>query len=223
MNRPRSEFPGVILAAGLSSRMGVLGSKLLLPLRGLPLILHVIQAALASRLSEVVVVLGPRPERFREVLPADPRLRAIDNPRFAEGRSTSIRAGLEAIPGESRGVAYLLGDQPLMTSALIDAVVEAAELEEAEGGKGAPVAVAAIRDATASIAKGNPVLFRRVLFERLQALTGDTGARDVIEAHWEEAALVPVRDPWTQFRVETPEDYRRLVDRVESGAAGDHR
>lgn len=221
MSRTRSEFPGVILAAGLSSRMGVLGPKLLLPLRGRPLLVHVVEAALASRLSEILVVLGPRADRFREILPSDPRLRAVENPRYAEGRSTSIQAGLHAAGEGARGVAFLVGDQPLMSTELIDAIVEAAEAAEAAGPEGAPVVVAAIRDATSSVAKGNPVLFRRPLFGALRELSGDTGALAAIETRWDDAALVPVHDPWTQFRVETPEDYRRLVDRVEGGAAGD--
>ena len=238
MGRSRSDYPGVILAAGLSTRMGALGQKLLLPLRGSALVVHVARAALASRLAEAIVVVGAEPDRIRAALPADARLRIVENRRYAEGRSGSIRAGLEAAveraPG-SPGVLFLLGDQPLMPAALIDAVIAAAEAEDArEAGdaRGAPLAVASLPGGaplvvptlpggTGSEAKGNPVLFRRPLFEALRALTGDRGALALIEARWKEAALVPVRDPATQLRVETPEDYRRLLERAESGEGGD--
>ena len=227
MSRTRSDYPGVILAAGLSTRMGALGQKLLLPLHGSALIALVARAALASRLSEVVVVAGPEPRRLRAALPADPRLRVVENPRHAEGRSTSIRAGLAAVearaPG-APGVVYLLGDQPLMSVGLIDAVIaeaEAAAASAAAGARAAPLVVPTLPGATGSAAKGNPVLFRRSLFDALRSLAGDRGALSLIEARWGEAALVPVREPSTQVRVETPEDYRRLVERFESGAEED--
>lgn len=226
MGRRRSDYPGVVLAAGLSMRMGALGQKLLLPLRGVPLIAHVAGAALASRLAEVVVVVGPEPERLRAALPADPRLRVVENRRHAEGRSTSIRAGLAAVEARAPaapGVVFLLGDQPLMSAALIDAVIAAGEAQDAGGTVGtpaAPLVVPTLPGATGSAAKGNPLLFRRPLFDALRALTGDRGALVLIEARWGEAALVPVDDPSTQVRVETPEDYRRLLERAERAALG---
>ncbi len=206
--------------------MGALGQKLLLPLRGTPLVAHVVEAALASRLSEVVVVVGPEPERLRAALPADPRLRVVENPRHAEGRSTSIRAGLAAAEARALsapGVLYLLGDQPLMSVALIDAVIaagEAHDASEAAGGRAAPLVVPTLPGATGSAAKGNPVLFRRSLFDALRALSGDRGALALIEARWHDAAFVPVDEPSTQIRVETPEDYRRLLERAERAASG---
>jgi len=195
--------------------MGGLGPKLLLPFRGRPLLSHVVAAALASRLSEVIVVLGAFADRLRPVLPPDARVRAVANANYALGRSESIRAGLAAVMGSGRaapGALFLLGDQPLMSAALIDAVLDAAECEEARGAAGAPLVAAAIPGADGPrAAKGNPVLFRRLLFEELLALRGDRGAFDLIESRWDDAARVPIDDPSTQTRVETPEDYRRLL------------
>lgn len=219
MSSGRSEFPGVIQAAGLSRRMGSSGPKLLLPLRGRPLVAHVAEAALASRLSEVVVVIGPEPERFRTALPRDGRLRIVVNARPEEGRSGSIRAGLAAVGADAPGVLFLLGDQPLMTPATIDAVIAAAEVEETREAGGAPLVVAVVRDDGGVERKGNPVLFRRALFGALERLSGDRGALAVIEAHWNAAARVPVADPATQERVETPEDYERLLSRRGAGFA----
>lgn len=149
------------------------------------------------------------------MLPADARVRPVVNANFALGRSESIRAGLAAISERASaapGVLFLLGDQPLMSAALIDAVIDAAEREEARGAAGAPLVAAAVAGARAPrAAKGNPVLFRRPLFDELFALRGDRGALELIEARWNGAALVPIDDPATQFRVETPDDYRRLL------------
>ena len=223
MRPSRSQYPGVIQAAGLSTRMGVLGSKVLLPYRGRPLLDHIVRTALASRLAEVIVVLGHEADRVRRVLGEDARVRSVVNAEYALGRSTSIRAGLAAVGTAAPGALFLLGDQPHMTADLIDAVIGAAEAEEARGAAGAPLVVAAfasaareanragIDEAARANVKGNPVLFRRSLFEKLDALRGDRGALDLIEALWDRAARVPIEDPATQTRIETPEDYDRLV------------
>jgi molybdenum cofactor cytidylyltransferase len=198
--------------------MGSLGQKLLLPFRNRPLLAHVVRSALASRLSFVIVVLGPGSDRLREALPQDTRLGYARNERPELGRSGSIQAGLEAARAANPavpGVLFLLGDQPLMPAALIDAVIAAAEEAEARGPAGAPLAVAATQGggarATALEAKGNPVLFRKTLFDQLMTLTGDRGALELIEARWHEAARVPIEDPMTQIRIETPDDYARLL------------
>jgi molybdenum cofactor cytidylyltransferase len=225
MRPSRSQYPGVIQAAGLSTRMGVLGSKVLLPYRGRPLLDHIVRTALASRLAEVIVVLGHEADRVRLVLGEDARVRSVVNAEYALGRSTSIRAGLAAVGTAAPGALFLLGDQPHMTADLIDAVIGAAEAEEARGPAGAPLIVAAFAsvgdvasgggiDADAAVranVKGNPVLFRRSLFEKLDALRGDRGALDLIESLWDRAARVPIENPATQTRIETPEDYDRLV------------
>lgn len=201
--------------------MGELGPKLLLTFRGRPLLAHVVDTALASRLSEVVVVLGAFADPLRAAVPLDARVRCVVNENYALGRSESIRAGLAAIsefPRIAPGALFLLGDQPLMSVALIDAVLDAAEREEVRGPAGAPIAAAAQLDAReARYLKGNPVLFRRMLFEQLFALRGDRGALDLISAHWRNAAYVPIEDAATQFRVDTPDDYRRLLA-MERGA-----
>src|SRR5262245_54659347 len=97
MRPSRSRYPGVIQAAGLSTRMGRLGPKVLLPYRGRPLLDHIVRTALASRLAEVIVVLGHEADRVRAVLGEDARLRPVVNAEYALGRSTSIRTGLAAV------------------------------------------------------------------------------------------------------------------------------
>lgn len=245
MRPSRSQYPGVIQAAGLSTRMGVLGPKALLPYRGRPLLDHIVRTALASRLAEVIVVLGHEADRVRRVLGEDARVRAVVNGDYALGRSTSIRAGLAAAGAAAPGALFLLGDQPLMTVDLIDAVIGAAEAEEARGPAGASLVVAAFAAAADTAAgvsshaggdanagadagvaanttanmKGNPVLFRRSLFEKLDALRGDRGALDLIGSLWDCAARVPIEDAATQTRIETPDDYERLL----AGEAGGRR
>ncbi|MDZ4278492.1 MAG: nucleotidyltransferase family protein, partial [Dehalococcoidia bacterium] len=116
---------GVILAAGASTRMGQ--PKQLLAYRGRPLLQRVVDAALASSLDEVVVVLGHRAEEVRAALelPPDDRIRLVVNPDYAAGQSTSLRCGLRSASSSATGAAVLLGDQPHVSAALIDRIAQA--------------------------------------------------------------------------------------------------
>lgn len=105
----------VVLAAGLSRRMGA-QNKLLLPVAGVPMIQKVVGGALGAGLVEVVVVLGHEAEAVRRALvPLD--VRAVLNPDFESGQVSSVRAGLAALTRPSDAVLVCLGDQPLISSA----------------------------------------------------------------------------------------------------------
>ena len=87
---------GIILAGGLSRRMGT-RNKLLEVWRGKPLLRHVVEAALASDLDDVLVVLGHEADAVRAVLPDGTR--TIVAPDHADGLSATLRAGLAATEG----------------------------------------------------------------------------------------------------------------------------
>ena len=87
---------------------------------------------------------------------------------WEEGQSASLRAGLAALPAVD-GVVVVLGDQPGITPAAIEAVASAAGDEDA---------VRALYDGV----PGHPVLLRRALLDRAGELRGDTGFRDLLES-----------------------------------------
>ena len=187
---------GVILAAGLGSRMG--GVKQLIPFRGMPLVQHVIDAARASRLAHVMLVLG---HAHSEIIPKiDTRgIDTVVNPDFAAGQSTSLRCGLTLGP-DADGVMFLLGDQPLVDSAFIDSIVDRFLAER-------PWAVVPFyRDRP-----GNPVVIGRELMEEASALGGDTGARGLLRKHARHVLRVDVDDPMILRDVDTMDDYLALL------------
>lgn len=185
---------GILLAAGRSSRLG--RPKQLLPLGGKPLLQHVVDAANASSLDEVVAVLGEHAEEIARAIEPG-RARVVVNERYAEGQSTSLHRGLEAL-GDASGALFILGDQPGITASLIDVIVDG--FRET----GALIVAPRYTDGT-----GNPVLFARELWPELLAITGDVGARDVLRAHRADVVDVPVATPRLSD-VDTWEDYRRL-------------
>jgi molybdenum cofactor cytidylyltransferase len=188
----------VVLAAGSSTRMG--RPKLLLPLAGKPILQHVVDTALTADVGEVVVVLGPQAESMRAALRPNDRLRFVVNDRSADGQSTSLRAGLEAVSTDAEAAMILLADQPSVSPSALGAV-----LRGAAGSLPADiVAVQASYDGVPA----HPTLFLRTVWNEVVE-EGDHGARNWIRKHPERRLLVEVGGRPPQD-VDTPEDYERI-------------
>jgi molybdenum cofactor cytidylyltransferase len=188
----RRNIAAIVLAAGRSTRMGG-PNKLLAELGGKPLVRIAAEEALASRAAPVVVVTGHERARIEAALNRlDVRL--VYNPDYAEGLSTSVKAGLVALPLEVDGAIVCLGDMPQVTAALIDRLIAAFDPEQ-----GALVVVP-----TVAGKRGNPVLWSRRFFPDLMALEGDVGARHLIGAYQEVVAEVPVENA-ALLDIDTPE------------------
>ncbi|MGH7319019.1 MAG: nucleotidyltransferase family protein [Candidatus Rokuibacteriota bacterium] len=194
---PPTMIAAVVLAAGTSSRMG--RQKLLLPMaKGRPLIRLSVERVLAGGLDEVVVVLGPDAEAVGETLAGLP-VRTVVNSRYAEGQSTSLRAGLDALPPEAEAVVVALGDQPLPDPTVIGSLVAVFRHGRS------PIVVPRYREG-----RGHPVLFAASLFDELRVVTGDQGGRGVIARDPARVAEVPIDAPMPAD-VDTWADYGALV------------
>jgi molybdenum cofactor cytidylyltransferase len=167
---------GVILAAGMSRRLG--RPKQLLILDGRPLIAHVVDRALASTLDDVLVVTGADTDPVRAAV-AGRDVRFVHNPRYEEGQGTSLAVGVAELGEDVDAAVILLGDQPGVSTATIDRVIDAYR------GTRAPVVMARYGKA-----RGHPVLFGRAMFPELRQLTGDMGGREVVRAHQDELVFV---------------------------------
>ncbi|RVB27434.1 nucleotidyltransferase family protein, partial [Mesorhizobium sp. M7A.F.Ca.CA.004.05.1.1] len=159
----------VLLAAGRSSRMGG-PNKLLALFDGKPLVRRTAERALGSKASGTVIVTGHQRERVRAAL-VGLDVTFADNPDFAEGLSTSLKAGIAYLPEDSAGVMIVLGDMPDITSDDLDRLIDA--FRKAGGN--------AVVRASHDGKRGNPVLLPRSLFPAIAHLEGDTGARHLVE------------------------------------------
>jgi molybdenum cofactor cytidylyltransferase len=152
---------------------------------------------LASSARPVVVVLGNQADACRRTL-GDRPVEVVVNEVWAEGQSTSIRAGLSNLADNVTAALFPLADAPLVTAATLDALVAryrrtfAPVVWPEHAGK-----------------RGNPVLFDRVLFAQLNQLTKDTGGRSVLQSHLEESERVSVPDAGILKDIDTPQDYSR--------------
>ena len=203
MGQADPSFPfvsGVVLAAGAATRMG--RPKQLMQLGGRSILSHVLDGALQSQLSEVVLVLGAREQEIRAglALPPDSRVHVIVNDDFAHGMSTSLRCGLRACDPRAEAAAVLLGDQPEIDAALIDRVLTAFAKARA------PLTRPMFRAASAYV-PGHPVVLARSVWPELDMLHGDEGARVLFTRAPERVheVLIPVSPP---ADIDTLEDYR---------------
>jgi len=154
--------------------------------------------AVAAECGPVVVVLGAAVEPLRRELAGVP-VRIVENPHSAEGLSTSVRAGLDALRerGQPDAVVFLACDQPRLTPDVLRTIVARFRATR-------PPAVACAYGDTVGV----PALFARSLFGELRALAGDRGAKRVLERHAAEIVTVPFEPG--RFDVDTPEDAARL-------------
>ena len=162
------EVAAIVLAAGQSRRMGSV-NKLLAEIAGKPMTTHVVDAAIASSASPVVVVTGHEPALLEEAL-AGRDVRFIHNPDFADGLSTSLRAGLTLLDADIDGAVVCLGDMPSVSADHINRLIAAFD----------PAAGHAIIVPTFNGKRGNPVLWHRRFFAQMSDVSGDVGARHLI-------------------------------------------
>lgn len=207
-DRESAPICGIILAAGTSTRMG--RAKHRLPLNGKPLLQHAIDATDGAQLSEIIVVVGDQARDVVAALALPGRARVAVNADFALGLASSLRCGLRAAGDNAVAAAILLGDEPEVASATIDAVIDAWRQSDA------PIARATYTDAGGSVTPGHPVVIDRSLWPLVDELRGDEGLRAIIRAYPEWVLDVEVpHDPPRD--IDTPDDYRAAGGDVSFG------
>ena len=199
MNAGKPKIAAIVLAAGASSRMGA--NKLLLPLDGRPLAAHAVETACASSADAVLVALGNAADQVAAAL-APGRYQRVDNPRFADGLSTSLQAGLDALSDEMDGALILLADMPRISLATLEAILAAAR--ETPG----QIVAANQRGRPAP-----PVYWPSACFPELQEIRGDEGGRSVLLRSLDTVRLIDLARPDEALDVDAPEDYERIQEK----------
>lgn len=200
----------IILAAGEARRMGQ--PKQLLPYAGTTLLGATVAHA-RPLVDLLVVVLGAHAAAIRAGCDLGDAL-VVTNPDHATGQASSLRAGvaaLAALPAVTAAVA-LLGDQPTLRPAALGQVIArfratgAAAVIPRYGGR-----------------RGHPMLFARSAWPALLAARGDQGARGILDAGLiAPIAVVDLPAAWYPVDIDTPDEYRRLLDgAMRSEADGD--
>ncbi|MEJ2283445.1 MAG: nucleotidyltransferase family protein [Desulfobacterales bacterium] len=197
----QAQTAGIILAAGASVRFGQ--PKQLIRLGGKYLVEWVLDAALNSRLHTVVLVLGHEQETILQALgtKADlPGVKVAINPDYRDGQSTSLKTGLLSVRQNFESVMFLLGDQPMIKTDIIDHMLD--QFRQSENDLCVPVY---------KNKRGNPTIFRKPLYNGLMQISGDIGARDIIRQNLDRTHFLEIDDPLCFFDIDTPRDLENLL------------
>ncbi|RFU65137.1 nucleotidyltransferase family protein [Peribacillus glennii] len=189
------KFGAVILAAGLSKRMGE--PKLLLDFHGKPLFYYSVACAIQSNFFSTVVVTGEHIQSIRE-LTKDLPIKLLKNPKYEEGMSTSLKLGIESMKNEVDAFLVFLADQPFLRPVLIEKLMQCYMINRSNG-------IRIIRPRYDGV-PGHPVLFDAELSNEFLALSGDEGGRSIIKRHAQKTKFVDVADPLWGVDIDTPDD-----------------
>jgi molybdenum cofactor cytidylyltransferase len=185
---------GLVLAAGGSSRLG--RPKQLLPYRGGTLLGHVVDVARGCALDQLVVAVGGHADAVRDAIDLGGAT-VVVNEAFGEGCSSSIAAALGAVDRRCDVLVLMLGDQPGVTPATVDALLA--------GRGGAPLAVCRYEDG-----RGHPLAFARSVFGALESLHGDKGVWKLLDRRATDVVEVPVAGTIPRD-VDTEADYEAVL------------
>ena len=191
-----SHVAAIVLAAGRGTRFGD-ELKLLAQIGGKALVRHAAEAAVSSLVDPVIVVTGYRSDEVKAALHGLP-VQILYNALFAQGLSTSLKAGFSALPPTTRAAVILLGDMPFVKADLIDALV--AEWRE----RGEPAALVP----TLGGRRGNPVVLSRDLQAVIEDLSGDVGAGSLLRER-SDVLEWPTTDPAVAQDIDTREELAR--------------
>jgi molybdenum cofactor cytidylyltransferase len=166
---------------------------------GEPLVRRVTRRMLASRLRQILVIVGHRGPALAAVL-AGLAVELVDNCEFPHGQSTSIRSALPHIDPEATAALFIPGDQPFLGPDVVDLLISSFEESQA------PIVVPAAHGERSS-----PVLIARALFPELATIHGDAGGRQIFSAHEQEIFEVPIAQTIALRDIDTQGDYQELL------------
>ena len=191
------KIAGLLLAAGSSRRMGK-ENKLLTDVDGTAMVTRVAKQITASQAEGLMVVTGHEKDQVELAL-KNYATGFVHNPDFADGLSTSLKTGLRALPDNIDGAIVCLGDMPLVKAEHIDQLIRAFD----------PVEGRSICVPVHGRKRGNPVVWSKRFITEILSVTGDIGARHLLEEHADQVIEVAIEQDGVLFDIDTPD---RLVE-----------
>jgi molybdenum cofactor cytidylyltransferase len=198
----------ILLAAGESTRMG--RTKQLLSFGESTIFGETVKNLLAAEIDELIIVLGHDAEKLKNSLTSsDPRITYVVNRQYREGISTSIKCGITSTNPETEAFLFALADQPLIRTEIMNLLIR----RYTSGSTG--IVTLAYRSA-----RGHPVIISRKYQGDLLSLSGDVGARKILESHTDDVEIVEIDSPEILFDVDREEDYARLKNTTVNHSGG---
>lgn len=188
----------LLLAAGESRRMGAF--KQLLKIGDKTFVAHCVDNLLASRVDEVIIVIGHRESEVRLAI-GNSRVKFVSNPGYLSGMASSIKLGVQALSEEARACVIALVDQPQVGPDVINGLMEAYE-------KDRPLIVIPTYEGR----NGHPILLDLSVREEILTMDLTQGLREVVHRHLDQIARVEVSSSAVLEDCDLPEDYERILN-----------
>ena len=161
----------ILLAAGQSKRMNG-ENKLAKEIQGIPLIKISVKNILASSINELIIVLGHQREIIEKLIDKNEKIKFIFNKDFESGMASSIKTGLDNLSEKTESFFICLGDMPMVSHDIYDQLIKSKDKKK-------------IIIPTYKGQQGNPVLFDRSMKEKIVEITGDAGAKKILDKNRE--------------------------------------
>ena len=186
----------ILLAAGQSKRMDG-ENKLTKKIQGVPLIKYSVKNILASSINELIVVLGYQKEIIEKLIDKHEKIKFVFNKDFESGMASSIKAGLNLLSTNAEAFFICLGDMPMVSPDIYNQLIKSKDKKE-------------IIVPTYKGQQGNPVLFDKSMKETVMNITGDVGAKKILELNKDKILNLEINDQNITKGFNTLDDFRSL-------------
>tara|TARA_Y100000588_G_C14264160_1_gene929031 strand:+ start:2107 stop:3780 length:1674 start_codon:yes stop_codon:yes gene_type:complete len=205
ISNSRKGIHALLLGAGQSRRMGR-KNKLLAPINNVPMIRHVAENILESKIDSLTIVTGYQSEKIHQALKGL-SIKFAYNANYREGLSRSLNIGVRTLQKIARAVIICLGDMPEIKASHINQLIDAYD----------PSSSKEICVPKWNGRRGNPVLISHNFFHEITTVEGDTGAKSLIKEYAENVIEVEMKDDSILLDLDTPEELKAFITQSSSG------
>ena len=170
----------ILLAAGQSKRM-IDENKLSKKFQNTPLINHSIKNILSSHIDELIIVVGYQKEIIENLIEKNNKIKIIFNKNFKTGMASSIKVGLSLLSKKTEAFFICLGDMPMINKKIYNQLISYKNKKD-------------IIVPTYNGIQGNPVLFPKFMKPSIMSISGDVGAKKILEQNKEKILKVKIDD-----------------------------
>ena len=186
----------ILLAAGQSKRM-VGENKLAKKIQDVPLIKHSVKNILVSSIDELIIVLGYQKEIIEKLINKNEKIKFVFNKDFENGMASSIKAGLNHLSNNTEAFFICLGDMPMVNSGIYNQLIKSRSQKD-------------ILVPTYNGQQGNPVLFNKSMKEKIMNITGDAGAKKILELNKDKILNLEINDQGVTKGFDTLDNFNSL-------------
>ena len=186
----------ILLAAGRSKRMNG-ENKLIKEIQGIPLIKLSVKNILASSIDELIVVLGYQKEIVEKLIDKNEKIKFVFNKDFESGMASSIKTGLNNLSEKTEAFFICLGDMPMINQDVYNQLIRSRNNKE-------------IIVPTHKGQQGNPVLFDKSMKEKIMNISGDVGAKKMLELNKDKILNLEINDQSITKGFDTQDNFNSL-------------